>query len=104
MTTTAETYVIGSGGKPTIKKDPNATLDYTFDWGEYLALISDTLALAEFLVDGTLVVVSQTFTPTAAQAFVSGGTIDDTETLTCRITTTGGRIDDRSVYLKIIDR
>lgn len=104
MPVTIETYVVSPAGKVTIKKDPNATLDYTFDWSEYLALINDSLANAEWIVTPGLVVETQTFNATAAKAFVSGGEVDTEEALTCRITTTGGRIDDRTVYLKIRER
>ena len=42
-----ETYVVtgtGADAKNTIVKDPNAVLDYTFDWSEWLDAITDTLA------------------------------------------------------------
>jgi hypothetical protein len=88
----------------TYKKDPAAVLDYSFDWGPYLTPLLDTIATVTWVKTGTLVIVSQTHTTTTATAFVSGGDIDATETLTCRITTTGGRTDDRSISLKIVER
>lgn len=86
------------------KKDPNAVLDYTFDWGPYLTPLADTISTVTFILTGTLTKTSQANTSTTATAFVSGGTVGNTETLTCRIVTTGGRTDDRSISLKIVDR
>lgn len=86
------------------KKDPSATLDYEFDWSAWLLGVSDTIASVVWVTTGTLVKVSSSFTSLTATAFISGGTLGENETLTCRITTTGGRIDDRSVTLKIVSR
>jgi hypothetical protein len=86
------------------KKDPNATLDYSFDWTAYLLPITDTISSVTFIASSGITVVSQAHTPTVATAFVSGGTLDATEKLTCRIVTAGGRTDDRTIDLKIVAR
>ena len=86
------------------KKDPNATLDYTFDWTAYLTPIADTIASVTWVLGDGLTKVSQSNTTLTATAFISGGTVGENLQLTCRIVTTGGRTDDRSVTLKIVDR
>lgn len=86
------------------KKDPAAVLDYTFDWTEYLEPIADTIASVEFVTSAGLTKTSQSNTTTTATAFVSGGVVGATEKLTCRIVTTGGRTDDRTIDLKILER
>jgi len=86
------------------KKDPNAILDYTFDWGAYLTPLTDAILTVVWITSAGITVASSTNTASTATAFVSGGVLGDTETLTCRITTVGGRTDDRSISLKIIDR
>jgi len=86
------------------KKDPNATLDYSFDWGPYLTPLADTIVSVEWLLSAGLTKVSQSNTTTVATVFVSGGVLDESETLTCRITTAGGRIDDRTISLNITSR
>jgi hypothetical protein len=86
------------------KKDPDATIDYTVDWEDWLAPIEDTIDTVEWIPDASLTVESQSNTATAATAFVSGGVVDEAPILTCRITTAGGRIDDRSITLKIVER
>jgi hypothetical protein len=104
------TYVVDRG-EAVIEKDPDATLDYAFDWSAWLALNpGDSIASAEFIVDLTLTVVDQAFDATTATAWISGGTkpISGANKLrvTCRITTTNTppRIDDRSIFLKIVER
>jgi len=86
------------------KKDPDATLDYTFNWLPWLAPISDTITDVEWVPDEALTVESSSNTTARATAFVSGGTAGETLRLTCRITTAGGRIDDRTIILKIVNR
>lgn len=86
------------------KKDPNAILDYSFDWSLYLTPLADSIQTATWIPDTGLTIVSDTKTSTTATAFVSGGTVGDILTLTCRITTVGGRTDDRSITLKIVNR
>lgn len=98
-----ETYVRTPAGRYTIRKDPNATLDYPFDWTAYLALISDTIVDVEWVLSAGLTLVEEDsfFTDTLAVGVVSGGVLDAVETLTCRITTAGGRIDDSTIHLRI---
>lgn len=101
-----ETYT-GGPAKPLIEKDPDATLDYPFDWTQYLAAITDTITDAEFILDTPLVLERQELnspTSTIAVAWVSGGTVGETHRVTCRITTAEGRIDDRSIFLRIKER
>lgn len=86
------------------KKDPNAVLDYSFDWSAYLTPLTDTIASVTWVVTSGLTTSAPTNTTTTATVFVSGGVVGETEKLTCRITTAGGRTDDRSVVLKIVDR
>jgi hypothetical protein len=103
----AETFVVTSTGLPSIRKDPDAVLDYTFNWADYLQPTADTIASVAWVTPtapGSITVVSSSSTPTTATAFVSGGVLGQKEVLTCRITTTGGRVDDRSVLLRIVER
>jgi hypothetical protein len=87
-----------------LKKDPNAVLDYTFDWGPYLTPLNDTIQTVTWITSAGITKVSQSNTAVTATAFVSGGVLGEKETLTCRITTSGGRTDDRSVTLQIVER
>lgn len=87
-----------------IKKDPDAVLDYTFDWSDWLGL--DNIASHSFVLAGGVVVdasVGQTKTVTA---WVSGGTLGQVAELTCRVVTTNNppRTDDRTLFLNITQR
>lgn len=100
-----ETYYFDTDGLPTIDKDPNATLDYSQDWSDWLSPISDTITGTPVWTLGAgLTKISQSNTTTSASAFISGGVIGSKEPVACKITTTGGRVDERTVYLKIVQR
>lgn len=98
--------------KPSIFKDPNAVLDYTWDWTAWLASASDptdtivskvlsVVSPAEGVVVDSSAIVGASKMVTA---WISGGNAGKTVQVTCRITTAGGRTDDRSIYLKIRER
>lgn len=84
-------------------KDPNAILDYQWDWADWLA-VGETISTAVFTVPTGLTLSSQSNTTTTATAFLSGGTVDDGYKVTCRITTNQGRTEDRSIYLRCRER
>ncbi|MDP2323524.1 MAG: hypothetical protein Q8N51_05785 [Gammaproteobacteria bacterium] len=86
------------------KKDPNATLDYTFDWSAWLTPISDAISSVTWVLSTGITIVSTSFTAATATAFIAGGVLGGQEELTCRITTVGGRVDDRTVFLNIVNR
>ena len=99
----AETFVVGDNGKPTITKDPEAVLDYSYDWTTWLG--TDNITTAVCASDDPLLTVQGTSNNgKIVTAWVSGGTPGSTANLRCRITTAAGRTDDRTVYLKIRDK
>ena len=105
------TYVPDRLGDLVIEKDPDATLDYSFDWSDWLALNGgDQIASVEFNVDQTLTIVSEGFDGATATVWLSGGVKPASGPnklrVTCRITTNNAppRVDDRSVFLKIVER
>lgn len=106
-------------GKYVINKDPDAVLDYTFDWTSWLVLdglVQDRIVNKVFTVaadSGAIVVDSSvildsvsnpTLLDAMVTAFVSGGRVGVKEPLSCKITTLAGRVDERTVYLKILQR
>ena len=103
----SETYVVtgsGAGTKYTITKDPDAELDYIFDWAEWLAGITDTIASKEIIVETGITCDSSSIVSDTVVAWISGGTAGATYRVTCRIVTAGGRTDDRSIFIKIAER
>jgi len=101
-----ETFVVSSSGKATIKKDPDDVLDYTWDWTEWLDAIVDTISSKSIVVSGTVVEDSSLIVSGSKKvtAVLSGGTLNETHRVTCRIVTAGGRTADRSIYLKMRER
>lgn len=87
-----------------MKKDPNAVLDYTVDWTAWLAPISDSIVAVEWVTSAGIAFISATHTATTATAWISGGVVDADEFVTCRITTAGGRTDDRTIHLSMLER
>ena len=84
-------------------KDKDATLDYTWDWSDWLG--QDTISVASVTVDdNTLQINSVAQNATAVTVWVSGGQPGKRYGLTCRVTTTGGRADERTIFLDVIER
>lgn len=88
-------------GLPIISKDPNAVLDYTFDWTQFLESISDVIGSVTYVLSPGLIQSRALNTETQAHLYIGGGVVGTTESLTCRMTSVGGRVDDRTIYLKI---
>lgn len=89
------------------KKDPDATLDYSFDWSEWLTG-GDTIDSYSILISPTTVPAlnndSDSNTTTAVFIFLSGGVVGQVYDVTCRITTVAGRVEDRTMYIRVVER
>lgn len=88
----------------TFTKDPDARLDYTVDWGASGWLGADTIASVAWTVPAGLTSDANTSTTTTATIWLLGGTASTDYTVTCRITTAAGRIDDRSLLIQVRSR
>ena len=95
----------------TFTKDPNATLDYRYDWAsktngtgssDWLAP-GETISSFTIIPDTGITVVSSTLVSgsTAVVVFISGGTDNTNYQIECQITTSLGKTDERSIYLKV---
>ncbi len=94
--------------KPRGTKDPNSTIDVTFDWTAYLADVEDEIAPGglEFVLGEGLEDVGFEFDGALCSIFLAAGTALTTSPILCRITTSSipPRVEDRTVYLSIEDR
>jgi len=108
-----ETYFDGPLGK-TIKKDPDATLDYTFDWndtdGPWLA-VGETISSHVVTVASGLTKDSDSEFGGKVTVILSGGTAGtkanpSTYKVSCKITTDSvpARIDERSIFVNVVER
>jgi hypothetical protein len=85
-------------------KDPQAVLDYSFNWSDWLSEIGDTIASSTWTIPDGITSVSQSNTTTRATVILSGGTSGTQYTIRNHITTAGGKQDDRSMIIMIADR
>lgn len=92
-----------------IKKDPDAVLDYSVDWIEWLVdgdtIIDDSWVVPEIPIDGDgITLESHNHDTTSATAWISGGVVGEEYDVTCRIVTVNGRTDDRTFTLVVEER
>ena len=83
-------------------KDPNAVLDYEWDWSAWLG--TDTIASHTVTAATGLTVDSSTATTTAVTAWLSGGSVGASYAVTCHVVTAAGREDDRTVTITVQER
>jgi hypothetical protein len=88
-------------------KDPNAALDYSVDWGaEYLG--DDLLATSEWSVTpdeaGGVTIAGSDFDATVSTVKAAGGLPGHLYRLENQVTLASGRIDSRSVVLRVEKR
>lgn len=84
-------------------KDPNAVLDYRFDWSSWLAA-SETISTSAMTVSAGLTKDSESNTTTTATVWLSGGAEGTRYTVQNRITTNQGRTDDRTIQIRVSNR
>lgn len=91
---------------PEIPKDPDARLEYSWDWSDWLEA-GETITTPTVECDDNSVAISPGDVTEAlgvVTAWVSGGTVRTSVRVTCRIVTSATRQDDRSLILNIIER
>ena len=104
-----DTYVVSASGKAVIIKDPDAVLDYIFDWTLWLDDVVDTITsqtVTTPTVSGGIVIDESSIVGKTVVSYVSGGTVGQTYPVTCQITTasTPARVDERTIYIKLKER
>lgn len=87
----------------TFRKDPHANLDYGFDWEDYLES-GETLNASVWTVPSGLIEGSKQLGSISTKIWISGGTAGETYTVANKITTTDGRIDERSFDIVVENR
>ena len=84
-------------------KDPSAVLDYVFDWTEWLATV-ETITDHTITADTGITVDSSTELDGKVTVWLSGGTAGINYKVACKITTSAGRTDERTIWIKVTDR
>lgn len=106
MSILIETYSLDERGRRVIPKDPDAALDYSTNWTDWLAYQGDTRANEDvYAAPGASVTVDSVIASGGViTAMISGGTPYLLEPVTFKIVTAGGRTDERTIYLNIMPR
>lgn len=86
-------------------KDPDSTVDYTFDWSTWLPTgdtISDHTITPQsgITVDSSEAINSSTM----IQVWLSGGTAGNTYSINCEVTTADGRTEQITGYVEVKDK
>ena len=83
-------------------KDKDARLDYPIDWSPFLG--ADPIASSIWILPDDLNLENDSFSDYLTVAWISGGVLDNVYLVTNRVTTVGGRIDDRSIQITIVEK
>jgi hypothetical protein len=91
------------------RKDPDARLDWTIDWSDYLQ-DGETISTSAWAIDAppdaVLVIASGAYAPsntgTTATVWLTGGTLHKSYYVRNRITTSDGRIDDQTIRVFVV--
>ena len=87
----------------TFIKDPAAVLDYAFDWRNWL---QETETISSYIITVAIGITkdSDSENDGIVTVWLSGGTLGETYSIACCITTSLGRIDERTIELISIER
>jgi hypothetical protein len=81
------------------EKDPDAVLDYVIDWETWLS--DDVIDTSAWTADTGITMDSDSATTTTTTVWLSGGTAGYNYKVENRITTVGGRTDDRTLLIRV---
>jgi hypothetical protein len=84
-------------------KDPEAVLDYCIDWSDWLDQ-AEAIESYEIIPDEGITVDSDDIEDSVITVWLSGGIEGRVYSVTCRVTTDAGRVDDRSIIIICADK
>jgi hypothetical protein len=84
-------------------KDPSAVLDWMFDWSDWLAS-GETIVDHTITVDTGITKDSSTEDAGKVTVWLSGGTAGENYKVACLIETSAGRKDERTIWIKVMNR
>ena len=87
------------------QKDPQAVLDFDYDWTDELEVGENIVVqTASVVAPGDLVVGSVTESGGVVKVWLSGGTINTEQEVVCHIETDMGRINERTAIVQVVQR
>ena len=84
-------------------KDPDAVLDFAFDWSDWLAT-SETISSHVVTVDTGITKDSDSESSGIITVWLSGGTAGNDYNVACKIVTNANRTDERTMTIKVKNR
>lgn len=89
----------------TFEKDPQAVLDYSVDWTDFLET-NETIFSSQWFNPEGITVDSNGHTDKVATVWLSGGTLGQSYELVNRITTDNNpaRVDERTIIISIVNK
>lgn len=88
-------------------KDPEAVLDYAFNWRPaerpYLG-VGENITTYTITPSTGITLDKSSEEDGLVTVWLSGGKIGETYRVACLINTDGGRTDERSMWIKVVDR
>ncbi len=86
-------------------KDSDAVLDYKWDWSSWLES-GETISTKTVTADSGITVDSSSITDSSASvtAWLSGGTAGQSYAVACKIVTSNGRTDERTIRVSVVNR
>lgn len=87
----------------TFIKDPDAVLDYAFDWTDWLQE-TETISAHTITVTAGITKDSDSESGGIVTVWLSGGTEGETYPVACQITTSMSRTDERTVEISMVER
>lgn len=85
-------------------KDPEAVLDYSFDWKEEWLEDDETIVSHVITVPDEMTLDRSEEADGKIAVWLSGGLGGKTYRVECKISTNRGRVDERSIWIKIEER
>lgn len=99
------TRTVCAGELKIFHKDSNATLDYIWDWTDWLGDDQDTLMNHSFTTSSPeLTIELSEQTEQTATVWLKGGIPYTNYFVTCHVHTMGGRDEDRTAHFLIVSR
>lgn len=88
---------------PTVLKDPQAVGPVGYDWNTWLD-DGETITDLDVIVPTGLTLVTTTNDAGITAAWIADGTAGEVYTTVFRVTTSAGRVDDRSITIRCTQR
>ena len=84
-------------------KDPDAVLDFAFDWSSWLAT-GETISSHTVTVETGITLDSDSEASGIVTAWLSSGTAGNVYDVACKIVTSASRTDERTIKIKVLQR